>query len=148
MEKIISLITAFSGSFGFALLFGLRDKLLLPASIGGLFSWGSYLIFDDIFGSNYIFLSCFLATVIVALYVNIIAYKMKAPTILFLMPAVVPLIPGSDLYYTFLYFYKKQSVDMKLHGIAMLEFAFAIAAGLSVVWAIKAIIKNKAKHEI
>ena len=41
---IMQLATAFLGSLGFALLFQVRRKRLLLASLGGLLAWGVYLL--------------------------------------------------------------------------------------------------------
>ena len=39
----IQLAAAFFGSLGFSIMFRVRGKLLLPASLGGLFTWSIYL---------------------------------------------------------------------------------------------------------
>lgn len=146
MDILKTVITAFLGSLGFALLYGLKKKHLIFASIGGLISWGMYLIFYSVFNQNEIFLPCFVATVITAVYVNLIAIWVKAPTHMFLLPALIPLIPGSTLYYTFLYFYKKDWNEMFKYAGETFAFVFAIAAGMSVVWLFKSVktkINNK-----
>ena len=84
MDILKTVITAFLGSLGFALLYGLKKRYLIYASIGGLISWGMYLIFSYTFNQNEIFLPCFIATVITAIYVNIIAVWVKAPTHMFI----------------------------------------------------------------
>ncbi len=142
MDAFITLITAFTGSFGFALLFGLRGKLLLPASLGGLISWGTYLIFSVLFTDKYMFLNCFLATATAAIYVHIMAYTLKAATVVFLIPAIIPLVPGSDLYYTFLCLYRSERANMNIHIGNLSKFVFSIAAGITVVWAVKRVIRN------
>ena len=44
MQQImIQLVTAFIGSLGFGLLFGLRTKHLFWAALGGMIAWGIYL---------------------------------------------------------------------------------------------------------
>ena len=43
-EILIQLATAFLGSFGFSLVFGLRFRWVLHASLGGLCCWGIYLL--------------------------------------------------------------------------------------------------------
>lgn len=137
MKFVTTLIAAFCGSLGFSLLYGLRGKLLFPAAFGGLISWGTFSIFNMIFSPSQIILSCFLATAVSAIYVHIIAYLSKAPTILFLLPAVIPLVPGSDLYNTFLCLYRNDRFNAKLHAANCLKFVFAVAAGMAVVWALK-----------
>ena len=44
MDMLIQLVTAFTGSLGFALLFHVRKEKLLLASLGGLLAWGVYLL--------------------------------------------------------------------------------------------------------
>ncbi len=140
MEIIKTIVTAFLGSLGFSLLYGLKKRHLIFASIGGLIAWGMYLLFTFTFSESGIFLPCFLATVITATYVNILAICVKAPTHLFLLPALLPLVPGSSLYYTFFHFYKKEWSEMFLRAGETFTFVFAIAAGMSVVWLLKSVI--------
>ena len=139
MDIIKTILTAFLGSLGFSLLYGLKRRHLLFASLGGLISWGMYLLFSFIFKQNGIFLPCFVATVFTATYVNFISVCVKAPTHLFLLPALIPLIPGSTLYYTFLNFYKKEWNEMFQYAGETFAFVFAIAAGMSVVWLFKSV---------
>ena len=97
----IQLAMAFVGSLGFCMMFRLRAGLLVPASLGGLFCWAVYLT-----GAQYvegIFLPSFIASAFAATYAEVLARKLKAPATLFLIPAVVPLVPGSGLYYTISY---------------------------------------------
>lgn len=139
MDVVKTIITAFLGSLGFALLYGLKRKYLIFASIGGLISWSIYLVFSFAFKESGIFLPCFIATVVTAAYVNFIAVRLQAPTHLFLLPSLLPLIPGSTLYYSFLYFYKKEWNEMFEYAGETFAFVFAIAAGMSVVWLLKSI---------
>jgi len=144
---IITLITASIGSLGFSLVFGLKKKHLLLATVGGFISWGIYLLLMFLIGGNHIFICCFFATVVGALYSDIIAHKVKAPALLFLLPMVIPLIPGSALYYTFLNFYLRNWNEAFNFGGKTLSFAFAIAAGLGAAWEIKKI-KTNSKKEV
>lgn len=139
MGIIKTVLAAFLGSLGFSLLYGLKKKYILFASIGGLISWGMYLFFSFLFNENGVFLQCFLATVVTATYVNCIADVFKAPTHLFLLPSLIPLVPGSTLYYTFLHFYRREWEAMFCNGGETFSFVFAIAAGMSVVWLFKPI---------
>ncbi len=93
----IQLAMAFAGSLGFCMMFRLRAGLLVPASLGGLFCWAIYLTETQYVEG--IFLPAFLASAFAATYAEVLARKLKAPATLFLIPAVVPLVPGSGLYY-------------------------------------------------
>lgn len=147
MDILKTVITAFLGSLGFALLYGLKRKHLIFASLGGLISWGMYLLFYFVFNQKGIFLPCFIATIITAVYVILVAICVKAPTHMFLLPALIPLIPGSTLYYTFLNFYRKEWNVMFQYAGETFAFVFAIAAGMSVVWLFKSIITKSNYNE-
>lgn len=133
-EIILQLFMAWAGSIGFCLLFHLRKKLILPASLGGLFSWAIYLL-----GAHYckgIFIPTLLASAFSALYAEIHARWMKAPATIFFTPAVVPLIPGSTLYYTMSYAVQGKWEVSGSYGLTTVQYALGIAAGISLVWAL------------
>ena len=144
-DIIVQLIMGMLGSLGFALLFGLKRQYLASAAIGGLIGWGLYLIGDYAFDS--IFLACFLASAFCALYSEIIARIQKAPTTLFFITSVVPLIPGSTLYYTFSKVVIRDWPSAKHYGMLTLQYALAIAAGSCAIWAITLTIENIKKSK-
>ncbi len=142
---VIQLVTGMLGSLGFALLFGLKKRYLISAALGGLLSCGLYLIGLKVF--NDIFLACLLASAFSALYSEIIARIQKAPTTLFFITSVVPLIPGSTLYYTFSNVVVKDWGMAKHYGTLTLQYALAIAAGTCIVWAMTLTIENIKKNK-
>lgn len=131
--NIMQLLTAFFGSLGFAMLFGLRKELLFVASLGGLCSWGIYLACLQ--GTESLFASCLIAASFAAFYAEVLARIKKAPTTLFLVPSVVPLIPGSCLYYTMSYAVQGMWEKSREYGSLTVQYALAIAAGISLVLA-------------
>ncbi len=145
IQMIVQLVTAMLGSLGFALLFGLKKKYLVSAALGGLISWGLYLLGME--AVNNIFLACLLASAFSALYSEIIARVQKAPTTLFFITSVVPLIPGSTLYYTCSYAVTRDWTNAKYYGTRTLMYALAIAAGSCIIWAITLTIENIKKNK-
>lgn len=133
-EVFIQLVTAFLGSLGFALLFHLRRRLLFSASIGGLLSWAVYLLGDRLLGS--VFIACLLASAFSALYSEILARLLKAPATVFFIPTIVPLIPGSTLYYTMSYAVQNDWPQAKAYASLTLQYTLSIAIGISLVWAL------------
>jgi len=146
METFVTIVASAIGSLGFALLFGLKKKHLFFATLGGIISWASYLVLMYLIKGEHIFVCCFITTIIGAAYCGIISHRVKAPMTLFLIPMVVPLIPGSALYYTFLNFYYKNWSMAFAYGGKTLSFAFAIAAGMGVSWELKRIKRNSKKR--
>ncbi len=142
-HAVMQLITAFIGSMGFAILFRVRKEFLLVASLGGLFSWGIYL--GAIAAGQSIFMSCLLASAFSAFYAELLARLLKAPGVLFFIPSVIPLVPGSNLYYTMHAMAVRDWPTAKLNAVLTLEYALAIALGLSVMWALLSMIR-KLRH--
>ena len=133
MEKIIiQLIAAFLGSLGFAMLFHLRRGLLFPASLGGFFSWGLYLLGMQVWES--VFAACLAAAAFSAFYGEILARLMRAPATLFFIPAAVPLIPGNPLYQTMSGVAQRDWLMAQHYGLLTIQYALAIALGIILVW--------------
>ena len=130
-ETILQLITAFLGSLGFAILFGIRSRYLLLAALGGMVSWAVYLGVHTL--TSHDFLAYLTAAVFAMAYSELLAHWRKCPATLFVVPAIISLNPGASLYY---------AMDSAAHGDlaragefghATLVAALAIAAGISLV---------------
>ena len=98
MNPLIQIIYAFFGTMGFSLLFNIKKKRLLAASLNGAFSWAVYLVFEH-FGCH-VFICSFAASVFANIVSEILARKLNAPSLVFMIPGLIPMIPGSSLYYT------------------------------------------------
>lgn len=128
------IITALLGSLGFSILFGLRPRYLCFASIGGGICWAFYEFCLQMGLS--VFVTCLAASAFSALYGEILARIMKAPAPLFFIPTIIPLIPGSTLYYTMRSAVQGETSLAMDYGTQTLSCALAIAAGVSLVWAV------------
>ncbi|MDO5135906.1 MAG: threonine/serine exporter family protein [Eubacteriales bacterium] len=139
-EQVIQLLTAFFGSLGFAISFQLRRSLWLVASLGGLLSWGCYLAAFAVTGQ--VFFSSLLASIFAALYSELLAAWKKAPTTLFVIPSVIPLIPGSSLYYTMRAVVTGNTKEASSYGALTLQWSLSIAAGICVVWTLGFLVRR------
>ena len=128
-EVMIQLLTAFLGSFGFGLLFGLRAKHLLPASLGGMIAWGIYLGVYALIPS--IFLGNLCASIFSITYAEFLAHWRKSPATLFVIISIIPLVPGSSLYYAMEAATRGNPELARQYGHQTLVCALAIAAGIS-----------------
>ena len=101
---IVTLLVIFFFSFlatvGFSIFFNSPRKSLIPAGIIGGIGWTVYMILFD-FSQNPI-LSNFFAATLISLLSEILARRMKFPAIIFVIPGILPLIPGLGLYNTML----------------------------------------------
>lgn len=143
-EIIIQLITAFLGSLGFAMFFNVNKKHIIHGSVGGLLGWAVYIV---CIRYN---MSIFSASVITALlcsaYSEISARLFKAPAIIFYIPSIVPLIPGSSLYYTVSNAVSGDTGLFLRYGLNTVQYVFGIVVGITIVSTIIYLI-NKIKQE-
>lgn len=131
MDIIIRIITGFTGSLGFGVIFNLRKKFLLLASLGGLISTIGYELLvlanvDDM-------LSCFIVAVVITLYAEIFARIVKTPTTTFIITSLIPLIPGGALYYTMSAALEKKWDLFAQNAYYAIKMALALAVGIIVV---------------
>lgn len=128
---LIQIITGFIGSLGFSLLFNLRGRKLLMASLGGLMSWTVFLLLEPLFpgeATRYFF-----ASSVVTVYAEIFARILKTPTTTFLVPSLIPLIPGGSLYYTMNYALNEQWDLFIQKAFYTLQLAMSLAVGIIAV---------------
>ncbi len=134
-ETLLQILYAYLGSAGFALIFGQRLlSRVLPAALGGALAWAVYLISEH-FGAD-VFFASLAAGVFSGLWGEILARLMKAPATVFQAVAVIPLVPGSGLYYTMSSILRRDWADFRLFGARTLFYALGIAAGLAVISAL------------
>ncbi len=95
---LVGLLSAAVGSLGFALIFRVRPRYLAPATLGGTLAYAVYFLLDLL--GLHIFATNFFAAAVGALFSELCARALKAPSVVFLIPCIIPLVPGSLLYYT------------------------------------------------
>ena len=128
MTYAIQLITAFLGSWGFAMVFHVREEKLLLASLGGLLSWGTYLLMGFLTGQDVV--RYFFASVALTVYAETMARVVKCPATLFLVTASIPLVPGGSLYRTMQYFMRNDLDAFAGQALTTVVLAVAIAVGM------------------
>ncbi|MGM9537234.1 MAG: threonine/serine exporter family protein [Candidatus Onthomonas sp.] len=140
MEAVIQLGSAFLGAMGYCLLFHLRPQLLLPATLGSILNWGIYLLLEP--RLNSVFYACLIASAAAALYAEAMAKRLRAPATLFLVPSIMPSIPGGSLFYAMSSAVRGQWTEARAYGFRTAEYALAIAAGISLVWALYGMVQQ------
>ncbi len=143
-NPILQIITGFIGSSGFAVLYNVRGRRYLFAAFGGLLSW-SFFLFLGIFISDeivrYLIVSAF-----VSVYSEIMARILKTPKTTFIITSLIPLIPGSALYYTMRAAFSGDFFMFAQKGVATLGYAGALAAGIIVVAGLMKLLKLEGGH--
>ncbi len=127
-EPLVIVISCTIGCMGFAMLMGAKGKALLYSVIGSALTQTAYQIVDHQLGA-----SSFIATLqgacFVAVYAILIHHITKIPGLVFRIACILPLVPGSKLYYTVLGAIRPDFEMFKDFGSQMLLIAAGIALG-------------------
>ena len=134
-ETIVQLLMAFLGALGFSLLFGMPRRHLWFASLGGMLAWGLYLLAARWIPGD--FIPYLLASAFAVVYAELLARLRRSPATLFVIPAILPLVPGGSLYYAMSFAVRGQLEEAGRYGMQTLKLGLAIAAGISLVVALR-----------
>lgn len=129
MQQTIELLSALVSSLGFAGLFNLHGKKMIYAALGGLFAWAIYMLVEVFTDSPYI--CAFISSIALTLYSETMARVQKSPVTVFLVIAVIPLVPGAGLYRTMNYFMHQQPELAAAQSLYTLLFAASMSAGIA-----------------
>lgn len=149
MNQMIQIVTGALGSLGFSILFNIRGKKLVITTLGGLVSWAVFLLLEHWIPGEA--MRYFLAMTAISVYAEVFARIEKTPTTTFLVPSVIPLIPGSALYYTMNYALNEQWSLFIQKAFYTLELAMALALGILAVTTatrlVTAVLRHRQKKE-
>lgn len=114
----------------YSILMSIPKKAIICASI--LASIG-YIIYEFIFiyGKQEL-MAYFIATLFIAIIGEGLARKLKMSSIMFIYPAVIPLVPGIGLYRTMLMLVENDFDNFLRVGIQTLFISGAIAAAIAI----------------
>lgn len=129
----LQVLSAFTGTLAFGFLFNIRGKKLLLAALGGMLSWLLFLLLGMQIESQV--LRYFLVSILLSLYSELLARLLKTPTTTFCIVSLVPLIPGSSLYYTMSYALQERE-QFAATALHTLQLAAALSLGIVLVTAL------------
>ncbi|MEG0919070.1 MAG: threonine/serine exporter family protein [Anaerovoracaceae bacterium] len=86
------------GCLGYCFLVNIPKRCILATTLVGGASWSVYLIFFND-GSGKVF-AAFAAAALVGLLSDILSRFLKEAATIFIIPGIIPLVPGAGLYYT------------------------------------------------
>lgn len=98
IDLILPFLSAFFATLGFALLYNIHGKNMIISAFCGAFAWTVYLITDHFIDSAVI--PYFVSGMSIAFYSEISARACKSPVTVFLIPGIIPLVPGLTIYRT------------------------------------------------
>lgn len=131
MRAFVEIIMAIVGAVGFSLVFNIHGHKLFITAAGGALTWGVYLLIDGLGGN--VFISCLAATCASMLFAEVMARVAKTPVIILLVPMLIPMIPGGDLYYMMANLVMDQPTLVRAYGQQLVMEIGAIAFGIILV---------------
>lgn len=134
----LQVLMGWAGSLGFSVLFNVRGLKLILASLGGAFSWTLYLLVESLFPSE--MFRYFLSAAFVAFYAEILARILKTPATTFLVPSIIPHVPGGSLYHTMRYALNREWGACLSQAVYTLSLALGLALGIIAVMSVFGVI--------
>lgn len=135
------IIYSFLSTIGFAVLFNIPKGSILMSGINGAAGWAIYMIINNIYSSPVA--ATFLAAITVGLIGEILAKHFKKPATVFIIPGIVPLVPGAGTYYTMLAIVEKNFLEAANIGTETLFIAGSIASGIIISSSLIKVLKKQ-----
>ena len=130
-------------TIGFAVLFYAPKDSILKTGFSGAVGWTVYTMMNNF--SDSVVISAFFASFIIALLGEFFVLSKKHPITVYIIPAIIPLVPGFGLYYTMLSVLEKNYELALQYGSESLLIAIAIAGALTIVLSLNSYRKEKKK---
>jgi uncharacterized membrane protein YjjB (DUF3815 family) len=145
MNYVLPVVLAFLGSVAPAMVVNIEKRLLFWAGLGGMLGYLAALSLDPT-ASSFSISQIFVGTIVAGVYSEAMAKLFKAPSTVFLVPAIFPLVPGITAYKSIQAFVDNKVADAALLGIETVSKAFSIAFGIMLVTAIFRFIRKTGKR--
>ncbi|KXZ39441.1 Uncharacterized membrane protein YjjB, DUF3815 family [Alkalithermobacter thermoalcaliphilus JW-YL-7 = DSM 7308] len=133
-------IYSFLSTVGFSILFNVPKSSIVYAGITGGIGWTLYIYINNLVFS--VTFSSFIASIVVAILGEVFARIDKKPVTAFVIPGIVPLVPGYGMYLTMINLIN-DSFDTAIKiGVNAIFTGGAIAIGIILVSSVAKIIKS------
>ncbi len=119
------------GCTGFSILFNIHRMGILFGAIGGMISWSAYCITELLGGTPDT--AMLVSSAVAAIYSEVMARIRKCPAIGYLVLSIIPLIPGSSLYFTMTYIVRGEIADFGTKGLDTVVLTCMMAVGILLV---------------
>ncbi|WP_410208064.1 threonine/serine exporter family protein [Fusobacterium sp.] len=145
-NTVIQIIAATGSTFAFGILYNLKGKKLICAAIGGAIGWIVYIYLKGKGSSDpgaFLF-----AAMAITIYAEIIARILKTPVTSTLIAALIPLVPGSGVYFTMSHFVQGETDLAIQKGIETILITVAITVGIVMISAFSEIYYKIKKYDL
>ena len=128
---VLQCVFAIIASYGFVVIFNIHGFGSFLCALGGGITWAAFCVVQALGGQD---LMCFfLATVVAAVFAEVMARIRKYPAISYLISCLLPLIPGSGIYYAAQQAMQGNSAGFVSYAGRTLAIAGVMAVGILLV---------------
>ena len=130
-KYFVMILTAAIGTAGYCLNVNIKRNKIIYGCVGGVLSTFLYCVFVE--AGLSLLMQNLIPAAVVTFYAEILARIVKAPATVFLIPSIIPLVPGGRLYYTMRAIVYGEGADAKVFAMETIVIALGIAVGIVVV---------------
>ncbi len=141
MTYVTQLIYGLIAALGFGMMFNAPFKKLIPSCIFGGIGWMSCYIMINNYAIDSI-IATFIATLLIGLLCEISARVYKEAAIIFIIPAILPLVPGSAMYLMMLNLVTQHFDLFASYATKSILLALAVAFAIYLTTAVSALLKH------
>jgi len=134
MEHVVYILASGIGCAGVSLIFNAKKGKVVLAAISSMVISSVYIVLTNY--SDNLILNKMLCAMLATAYAEIISRVLKAPSTVFLLPSIIPLVPGGSLYFTMSGIINGDNALAKLNANNTIESAVGIGIGIVIVSAI------------
>ena len=130
-KYMVMIVTAAAGALGYCLLINVKRNKIVYGCLGGVVS--TFLYCACVEAGLTPLLQNLIPAAVVTLYAEVLARVIKAPATVFLIPSIIPLVPGGRLYYTMRAIVDGDADSAKIYAMETIVIALGIAVGIVVI---------------
>lgn len=130
-KYVVMILTAAVGTLGYCLLINVKRNKIVYGCLGGVVS--TFLYCACVEAGLTPLLQNLIPAAVVTLYAEVLARVVKAPATVFLIPSIIPLVPGGRLYYTMRAIVDGDADSAKIYAMETIVIALGIAVGIVVI---------------
>jgi len=149
VELCFQMVVAYIACWGFSIIFNAPKRELIFCGISGSVGWAVYYLVNAIFQEP--IFATFLAAAVVTTLARFLSYVRRAPSTMYQIVGILPLVPGMQLYNTTQGILNNNMVESYTQGVLALKLAGVIGIGsvlvLALPYSVFELIKITPKNE-
>lgn len=130
-DALLQILGAFISCVGFAIIYRTKKNRLFLSGLTAALGWAACCVVQS--QTESVFTIYFIGAAFVTLFSEVMARVTKAPATIYLVPGLLPMVPGGSLYYTTYALVTGDESGAAYYGTRTALAAIGIAFGLVVV---------------